>query len=411
MDQSFGGAWAVRFASNDAPVSTEYVDRALAAYDRSRLTLCSVGSHSALEVAYGARAQALRNLVVTAKGRERTYSRYFAAHDDPVRRGCVDEVLELETFSEILRDDVQRQLLDRNVIFVANRSFEVYLRQAYDYDQIERGMLVPFFGNRFLLKAEERPSTPALRASAQDEVSGTDQYALLEGAGIRHPRQFASPDEIDRLAMIKAPHARVGFERAFFLASSPSEFRSAGARLIAEGVLTAGGLAGARIEEYVLGPSINLNFFYSPVLGELELSGTDTRRQTNLEGFRNVPPGSLGALRGVTMRLEEAGHIAATILESMLEPAFEMGERFVAAARELSSPGVIGPFALQCVIAAGPPKELVCYDVSLRIPGSPGTRYTPYSAYRWGRDVSVGERIAIEIVMARDTGRLKDVLT
>ncbi len=42
------------------------------------LTLCSIGSHSALEVAYGARAQGLRNLVVTAKGRERTYLEHFA---------------------------------------------------------------------------------------------------------------------------------------------------------------------------------------------------------------------------------------------------------------------------------------------------------------------------------------------
>jgi 5-formaminoimidazole-4-carboxamide-1-(beta)-D-ribofuranosyl 5'-monophosphate synthetase len=147
------------------------------------------------------------------------------------------------------------------------------------------------------------------------------------------------------------------------------------------------------------------------MLGELELSGTDTRRQTNAEGFRNLPPEAFEALRGVTMRLEEAGHIATTILESMLEPAFEMGERFVTAARAARSPGVIGPFALQCIVTAGPPKELVCYDVSLRVPGSPGTRYTPYSAYRWGRDVSVGERIAMEIVMARDTGRLVDVLT
>jgi 5-formaminoimidazole-4-carboxamide-1-(beta)-D-ribofuranosyl 5'-monophosphate synthetase len=143
----------------------------------------------------------------------------------------------------------------------------------------------------------------------------------------------------------------------------------------------------------------------------LELSGTDTRRQTNLEGFRNVPPAAMDALRGVTMRLEEAGHIATTIVESLLEQAFEMGERFVAAAREVRAPGVIGPFALQCIVAAGPPKELVCYDVSLRIPGSPGTRYTPYSAYRWGRDVSVGERIAMEIILARDTDRLEDVLT
>jgi 5-formaminoimidazole-4-carboxamide-1-(beta)-D-ribofuranosyl 5'-monophosphate synthetase len=383
-------------------VSTEYVARALAAYDLSNLTLCSIGSHSALEVAYGARAHGLRNLVVTAKGRELTYSRYFAARDEPVPRGCVDAALELESFPEILRPDVQLQLLRRNVIFVANRSFEVYLRERFSYDEIERGMHVPFFGNRYLLKAEER--------AGGDSVA-VDQYALLERAGIRHPRKFASAKEIDRLVMVKAPHARVAFERSFFLASSPEEYRSASERLVADGALTEEALAGARIEEYALGPSVNLNFFYSSVLGELELSGTDTRRQTNLEGFRNVPPHALDALRGVPMRLEEAGHVAATILESMLEPAFEMGERFVKAAREVAPPGVIGPFALQCVIAAGPPKELVCYDVSLRMPGSPGTRYTPYSAYRWGRDVSVGERVAMEIVMARDTNSLEEVLT
>ncbi|MGA8100279.1 MAG: DUF1246 domain-containing protein, partial [Candidatus Cybelea sp.] len=88
-------------------MSTGEVARALAAYDRSRLTLCSIGSHSALEIAYGARAQGLRNLVVTAKGRERTYVRYFAAREEPVRRGCVDGVVELDSFPDILNDDVQ----------------------------------------------------------------------------------------------------------------------------------------------------------------------------------------------------------------------------------------------------------------------------------------------------------------
>jgi 5-formaminoimidazole-4-carboxamide-1-(beta)-D-ribofuranosyl 5'-monophosphate synthetase len=211
--------------------------------------------------------------------------------------------------------------------------------------------------------------------------------------------------------MVKAPHAKVSFERAFFLCTSPQEYRAISSRLISEGMLSAEGLANAVIEEYALGPSVNLNFFYSPILGELELSGTDTRRQTNLEGFRNVPPSAFDSLRNIPMRLEEAGHIATTLTESTLEKAFEMGERFVKVAREANPPGVIGPFALQCIIVAGPPKEFVCYDVSLRIPGSPGTRYTPYSAYRWGRDVSVGERIAMEIVFARDANRLEDVLT
>ena len=153
-----------------------------------------------------------------------------------------------------------------------------------------------------------------------------------------------------------------------------------------DGSVTQAGLDGATIEEYVLGPSINLNFFYSPVLRELELMGTDTRRQTNLEGFRNLPPAGFEALRDVPMRMEEAGHIAATMTESMLERAFDLGERFVTAARAAGPPGAIGPFALQCIIAAGPPKSLVCYDVSLRIPGSPGTRV--YALFR----LSLGPR-------------------
>lgn len=369
----------------------------LAGYDRSALTLCSIGSHSALEVAYGARAQGLRNLVVTAKGREKTYTQYYTRRTNP-DRGCVDETLELEAFTDLLRDDVQEQLRKRNVIFLANRSFEVYLHQKYSYDEIERGMKVPMFGNRHLLRAEER-----------DEEH--NQYLLLRRAGIRHPVQFRSPEDIDRLVMVKAPHAKVSFERAFFLVSSPAEYAQTSQRLIREGLLTEEGLKNAVIEEYALGPSVNLNFFYSPVLDELELCGTDTRRQTNLEGFRNVPPSAFNALAHVPMRLEEAGHIAATLTESMLEKAFDMGERFVRVAREANAPGVIGPFALQCIIIAGPPKQFVCYDVSLRIPGSPGTRYTPYSAYRWGRDVSVGERVAMEVVFARDANRLHDVLT
>ena len=375
----------------------DYVTRALAAYDPAHLTLASIGSHSALEVAAGARAQGLRNLVITASGRERTYTEHFRVKGDPPR-GCVDETIDLAAFTDILNGDVQERLLARNAIFVANRSFEVYLHQKFGYDEIERGMRIPFFGNRYLLRAEER-----------DEAG--NQYALMEQAGIRYPKQFGSPREIDRLVMVKAPHAKISFERAFFLVTSPEEYDRESARLLEAGMLTEAGLRDAVIEEYLLGPSINLNFFYSPLLGELELLGTDTRRQTNLEGFRNVPPAVFDALRNVPMRLEEAGHIAATLTESTLEKAFEMGERFVRAARAANAPGVIGPFALQCIIVAGPPKEFVCYDVSLRIPGSPGTRYTPYSSYRWGRDVAVGERIAMELVMARDAGRLAEILT
>jgi 5-formaminoimidazole-4-carboxamide-1-(beta)-D-ribofuranosyl 5'-monophosphate synthetase len=371
--------------------------KTLAMYDTSRLTLCSIGSHSALDVAAGARSAGLRNLIVTERGRERTYSEHYARRSDP-DRGCVDATMLLEHFTDLLDPSVQQKLVEQNVIFIPNRSFEVYLHQKYSYNDIERGMHVLFFGNRRLLRAEER-----------DESN--NQYTLMEAAGIAYPRQIPSPAEIDGLMMVKAPHAKVSFERAFFLVRSPAEFEEKAKQLLAAGIVTREGLAGAVIEEFALGPTVNLNFFYSPLLGELELLGTDTRRQTNLDGLRGLPFSQAQQLADEPVRMEEAGHIATTLTESMLEKAFEMGEKFVRATQHADPPGVIGPFALQCVIVAGPPKRFICYDVSMRIPGSPGTRYTPYTAYRWGRDISVGERIAMEVVMARDTNRLGEVLT
>ena len=374
------------------------VSDALAKYDKRALTVCSIGSHSALDVCLGGKKYGLRTLVVAAKGRERTYATHYRTREVG---GCVDETIVLDAFADILDAGVQRDLLARNVIFVPNRSFEVYLRQRHSYDEIESGMLVPFFGSRSLLRAEER-----------GEEAAADQYSLLDRAGIRYPRRLSGPSDIDRLTIVKAQHAKVSFERAFFLTTDPLHYRERSAELVERGIVTLEGLATAVFEEYVIGPTVNLNFFWSPLIGELELLGTDTRRQTDIDGARALLAREQAALGdGYVPGMEEAGHIAATLTESMLEQAFDMGSRFVEAAREAMPPGIIGPFALQCVIAAGPPKSFVVYDVSLRIPGSPGTKYTPYSAYRWGVEMSVGERIAKEITSARDADRLGDICT
>ena len=73
---------------------------------------------------------------------------------------------------------------------------------------------------------------------------------------------------------------------------------------------------------------------------------------------------------------------------------------------------MIGPFALQGAVSAESGKEeIVIFDVSMRIPGSPGTRYTPYTGYLWGQSVSYGERTALEIRKAIDQNRLPEILT
>src|ERR1700689_78336 len=100
-----------------------------------------------------------------------------------------------------------------------------------------------FFGNRRLLRAEER-----------DEAN--NQYSLMQSAGIAFPKQFARPADIDRLVRVKAPHARISFERAFFLARSPAEFSEKSKALIAAGIVTREGVPGGVIEEDWFGPTI-----------------------------------------------------------------------------------------------------------------------------------------------------------
>src|SRR3989344_5517656 len=176
----------------------------------------------------------------------------------------------------------------------------------------------------------------------------------------------------------------------------------------------------------ILGVQVNFNFFYSSINRRLELVGTDTRRQTDIEGILRLPANQQNKLNLFEYRkknkdgrkefiypqYEEAGHIAVTTLESLLEPAFEIGEKFVKAVREMVPSGVIGPFSLQSVITPGPPKkDIVVFDVSPRMPGSPGISATPYSAYLYGQPISMGRRVAMEIREAISKNKLKEITT
>ncbi len=363
--------------------------------DTSKLTIAVLGSHSALDICRGAKDEGFKTLVVCQKGREKTYQHYYKTKDG---LGCVDECLILDRYDEILQGKVQKKLLSKNCVFVPHRSFEVYLHS--DYQAIENKFSVPMFGNRFLLKIEERGIKP-------------NQYDLLEKAGIRYPLQFKNPKDIDRLCLVKVLEKQRGFERAFFLAESYQEYKKISGKKLQEGIFSKEQLEKSVIEEFIIGVQVNFNFFYSPLNQRLELLGTDTRRQTNLEGLTNIPAAhQQEVLKKLTVQYEEAGHIAVTVLESMLEPVFELGEKFVKTSQKLYPPGIIGPFALQSIIIPGPPKkDIIVIDVSPRVPGSPGIFATPYSSYFFGKSITVGKRIALEIKNAIKLKSLNKILT
>lgn len=388
-------------------------------YDRENITIAVLGSHSALDVCRGAKDLGFKTLVITQKGRGLPYSKYYKTQSHSERSeesvkskmdpstslrmtnelGCVDEIIELVNFKDILKPEVQAELVKRNSIFIPHRSFEVYIN---DYDAIENSFSVPMFGNRKLLRSEERGSG-----------NGVDQYKIMDEAGIKYPKSFKSPEEIDRLVIVKVLEKERGFERAFFLANSPSEFEKKSKERITNGEFTQDQLDNSVIEEFLTGVQVNFNFFYDPINDRLELLGTDTRRQTNAEGVSRLSPEYQNQFRdaGGRIKYEEAGHIAVTVLESLLEPAFEIGEKFVEGCKKVGMP-VVGPFGLQTMIIPGPPKkEIIVFDVSPRMPGSPGIKATPYSGYLFGKSVSAGERVAMQIKEALTQNKLENILS
>jgi len=361
-------------------------------YNPEDITIGVLGGHSALDVCRGAKKHGFRTLAVCQKGREQTYAKYYRTRGS---KGCVDEVIILDKFSDITSPEVVRQLQSMNTIFIHNRYFWVY----FDFDDIENNFPVPIYGNRSMLKLEER-DVP------------NNQYYLLEKAGIRIPKMFSSPEDIDRLVIVKVNEAMRGYERAFFYASSYEDYMNKSAEMLKSKQITEEALNNAVIEEFIVGAQVNFNYFYSNLTNELELMGTDTRRQTNLDGLLRLPaPEQIEVLKHMQPKLIETGHITCTIKESIVEKAFEAGEKFVEATKDLA-PGMIGPFALQGAISSDNGKEeFVVFDVSMRIPGSPGTSFTPYSGYLHGDSISYGERIALELKEAVRLKKLDKVCT
>ncbi|MGB2728308.1 MAG: formate--phosphoribosylaminoimidazolecarboxamide ligase family protein [Halobacteriota archaeon] len=362
-------------------------------YELDKVIIGVLGSHSALDICRGAKDMGFRTLVVCQKGREKTYDRYYRAENSC---GIVDQTIVLDKFSDITEESVLRQMRENNVIFIPHRSFEVYV----GFDRIEDDFLLPLFGSRSMLRAEERDAE-------------RNQYYLMEKGGIPYPRIYKSPEEIDRLVLVKAPEAQRKYERAFFFASSTAEFYKNSEQMLRDGKITEEGLKKAVIEEFVMGAQSNFNYFYSLLDERLELLGIDTRRQTNLDGILRLPASQqLEALKYIDVKAIEAGHIACTVKESLLEQIFDIGEKFVTVAKEEYPPGIIGPFALQSTFIPGPPEEkAVVFDISMRVQGSPGTRFTPYSGYRYEESLSVGKRVAMELRKAIQQNRMEETVT
>lgn len=342
-----------------------------------------LGSHSALEVMDGAKDEGMNTVVICQKGRETPYKRFGR---------LADNMILLNKFSEMLKKDIQDNLRKLKTILVPHRAFTAYL----GYDGIENDLLIPIFGNRMLLRAEER-------------TVKRNQYYLLEKARVRHPKIFKKPEQIDRPAIVKVQEAKRKMERAFFIASSYKDYSEKVQERIKKGIIRKEDLKNAVIEEFVIGTYFNFNFFYSPLKEEVEFLGIERRLQTNLHDFVTVPAKQQMEI-DVQLQNIEVGHTPASIRESMLEKVFAIGDKFVNATKKEYPPGIIGPLSLQSIVTVD--MDIVVYDVSLRVPGNPIMATTsPYTKYYYGKTFGVGRRIAMEVKNALNEERLADIVT
>lgn len=322
------------------------------------VTIGTLGSHSALNILSGAKDEGFETLLLCEKSRK-FYERFRVA----------DEIMYLDSLSEIRREDIQEKLKERDVILVPHGSYISYL----DLDFLENEFSVPIFGNKFLFKFESNREL---------------ERNWFVKAGIRIPRTF-EPETIDRRVIVKYHGAKGG--KGYFTVDTPEEYFEKEVE------------GDVQIQEWIHGVTMYFHYFYSPLQKELELTSIDRRYETTADAVHTFPD------REPTYVV--VGNVPLVIRESLLEQVFDIGDKVVDASRNLHETGLIGPFCLETIVTDAP--EIVVFEISARIVA--GTNfYVPYSPYTYAKyfePMSAGRRIAREIKIALKEERIKDVVS
>ncbi len=327
-------------------------------------TIGTICSHSALQLFHGARSEGLSTLGICSPEREELYRSFPEAKPD--------ELLVVEEYEEILSPEFQEGLNARNAVIIPHGSFVEYVGS----DRLLSDFEVPVFGNKFTLDWES---------------DRNKERKWLNTAGIRVPRNYSSPSEIDGTAIVKFSGAKGG--EGFFLVESEEEFR----KKIddPEGDYT--------IQEWIDGTRYYPHYYYSPLEDRLEILGIDRRDESNVDEYYRAGKGEKSFV--------VVGNKPLVARESLLPQLYEMGKSLVASSRELFPPGIFGPFCLETICTDE--LEFVTFEVSGRIVA--GTNLypqgSPYSPYYYDEPMSTGKRIAREIKRAVERDELSRLVS
>ncbi|MBI4235516.1 formate--phosphoribosylaminoimidazolecarboxamide ligase [Candidatus Peregrinibacteria bacterium] len=332
--------------------------------------IATLGSHTALQILKGARDEGFATVCICEKGRRQPYDSY----------GVADEIIEIDNFKNFF--EIEEQLMAKNAIIIPHGSFVAYIGAKRMMD-----VKMMHYGTKGILEWES---------------DRNKEREWLLDAGIRIPKLFKNPEEIDRPVIIKFHGAMGG--KGYFLANSPKEFY--------ERFKDYEGKKGNEdyvIQEYIVGVPIYTHYFYSPITDELEVMGFDKRYESNADSVGRIAAKDQVDV-GIRTTYTIVGNVPIVLRESMLPGVFEMGERVVKASRKLVDKGLFGPFCLEGVV--DPELNYFVFEISARIVAgtNPYTNGSPYTWLRYDVPMSTGRRLARDIKMAIESDQLEKVL-
>jgi 5-formaminoimidazole-4-carboxamide-1-(beta)-D-ribofuranosyl 5'-monophosphate synthetase len=356
------------------------IDKILESYDKSKITIGTIGSHSALNIFKGAKDEGINTVCVCKKSDEILYRRFPVA----------DEIILVKDFKEILDEKVQQRLRELNTILVPHGSFTAYL----NLDEVTTGLQVPMFGNRQLL---------------QWEIDREKQDAWLQKAGLRLPKMVSSPEEIKELTLVKFPGAKGG--KGYFLVSSPESFYKKSEDMIQKGFLKKEDMTKIHLQEYIMGVTIYPSYFRSVLRKQVELLCIDRRYESSIDSLGRIPAEEQLEMDNLSPTYTVVGNIPITLRESLLSEYIRMGDNVVKVSEEIAPPGIVGPFCLETIATDTP--EIVTFEISARIVAGTnvGINTSPYSYLMYGEGVYMGRRIAMEVKKAVEEGKISEIVT
>jgi 5-formaminoimidazole-4-carboxamide-1-(beta)-D-ribofuranosyl 5'-monophosphate synthetase len=354
------------------------VNKIIAKYDQQKLAVGTLGSHSSLNIFKGAKEEGLRTVCICKEKDAIMYKKY----------PLVDELIIVKEFTELLSPAMQERLRKLNVVLIPHGSFTAYLST----EELTDSLMVPMMGNRQLLHWE---------------ANRKSQEEWLRQAGLRLPAVFKSPDDIDRLVIAKLQGAKGG--RGYFLANSPKGYYKKADEMIKRGLLTKADLEGVHLQEYALGVNAYPSYFSSIVNGDVELLAMDRRYESAVDSLGKIPAAEqleIDPIPSYTV----VGNFPIVLRESLLPEIMRMGDSVHKKAAELAPPGIIGPFCLETVITDD--LKIFTFEISARIVAGTnvGIGTSPYAYLRYGADMYMGRRIAMELKQAVKQKRLQDVV-